>query len=187
MTDGRPEWWRWPLWSWWNMALTAVAASLLLAGAGRVSAMGDTPSTPALTPTAAAPATHSAPPPMPSSGSPAEAAEQAAPVRPDEVGLAFVQAWARPDADDAAWRTQCSVYATDRFAKVLSTATSGAVAASRAVGEGEIIERTESEATVRVSTDGGAVLIRLLPERGTWRVDGIEPEQSSALAGASRG
>ncbi|MBT9275961.1 hypothetical protein KMZ32_17945 [Phycicoccus sp. MAQZ13P-2] len=124
---------------------------------------------------------------MPGTASPAEAAEQAVPVRPDEVGLAFVQAWARPDADDAAWRTQCTAYATDRFAKVLSTSTSGAVAASRAVGDGEIIERTESEAIVRVATDGGAVLVRLLPERGRWRVDGIEPEQSSSLAGASRG
>lgn len=187
MTDGRPEWWRWPLWSWRNMAITAAAASLVFAGVGRVSAMGHTSSTPASTPTAAAPATRSAPAPLPSSGSPAEAAEAAALVRPDEVGLAFVQAWARPDADDAAWRTQCSAYATGRFATVLSTATSGAVAASRAVGDGEILERTESEATVRVATDGGAVLVRLLPERGTWRVDGIEPEQSSALAGASRG
>lgn len=187
MTGGGPEWWRWPLWSWRNMGLTAVAASLVFAGAGRVPSMGDSLSSTASTPRAAAPATHFAPPPMPSSGSPAETAERAAPVRPDEVGLAFVQAWARPDADDAAWRSQCSAYATDRFAKVLSTATSGAVAASRAVGDGEIIERTESEATVRVATDGGAVLVRLLPERETWRVDGIEPEQSSALAGASRG
>lgn len=187
MTDGRPEWWRWPLWSWRNMALTAVAASLVFAGAGRVSAMGDTPSTLASSPTAAVPTTHSAPPLTPSPGSPAEAAERAAPVRPDEVGLAFVQAWARPDADVEAWRTQCSTYATDRFAKVMSTASSGTVAASRPVGDGEIIERTESEAMVRVATDGGAVLVRLLPERGTWRVDGIEPEQSSALAEASRG
>ena len=107
--------------------------------------------------------------------------------RPDDVSLAFVQAWARPDADDAAWRTQCSAYATDRFAQVLSTATSRAVSASRAIGGGEIIERNEAEATVRVVTDGGAVLVRLLHEGKEWRVDGIELEQSSALAGASGG
>ena len=30
-------WWRWPLWSWRNLAVTVIGAALLVAGVGRLS------------------------------------------------------------------------------------------------------------------------------------------------------
>lgn len=187
MSTGRTECWRWALWSWRNVAVTTVVTVVVFAGAGRVLSLGE-PTSPRGSDYPSASAA-SADDPSPTTSPPLSAASvpPAAPVRPEEVSLSFVRVWARPDAVDPVWRTECAAYATDGFAKVLSTATSGSVAASRVVGDAEILERTESEATVRVTTDGGAVLVRLLHERETWRVDDIEPEQAPALAQASRG
>lgn len=183
MTAGRIEWWRWPLWSWRNLAVTLLVAATLLGALGRVSALGD-------------PAPKGAPAPLMSTASPeAQPASSSAPsapsastasaeTGPDDVALAFVGAWARPDADIATWRSECASFATSRLAKVLESSSSASVPSSRALGSTEILERSEAAARVRVPTDGGAVLVSLERVRTEWRVDEIRPEASPALTGS---
>jgi hypothetical protein len=100
---------------------------------------------------------------------------------PDDVALAFIEAWARPDADVASWRSECSSFATIRFTKVLGESSSASVPASRALRSAETVERSAASAKVRVPTDGGAVLVSLERVRTEWLVDGIEPEEFPAL------
>lgn len=183
MTAGRIEWWRWPLWSWRNLAVTLLVAATLLGALGRVSAMGD-------------PAPKGAPDPVMSTASPegqpalssapyAPTASTASAERgPDDVALAFVGAWARPDADIVIWRSECASLATSRLAMVLESSSSASVPSSRALGTTEIVERSEAAARVRVPTDGGAVLVSLERVGTEWQVDDIRPEASAAVTGS---
>ncbi|QIM22015.1 hypothetical protein G7075_14170 [Phycicoccus sp. HDW14] len=183
MTGGRIEWWRWPLWSWRHLAVTLLVAATLLAALGRVSTLGD-------------PAPKGAPDPVMSTASPeAQPGSSSAPYAPtastaagetgpDDVALAFVRTWARPNADITTWRSECASFATGRLAKVLESSSSASVPSSRALGSADIVERSEAAARVRVPTDGGAVLVSLERVRTEWRVDDIGPEPPPALTGS---
>src|SRR5438132_1157137 len=104
-------WWRWPLWSWRNLGVTAIAAVLLVGGVGRISdGVGSEAATPGpgavrTTDTPShAPAQSAQPSVPPSSDTPS------APVPldlPEEVAVAFVRAWARPNAANEEWRMRC--------------------------------------------------------------------------------
>lgn len=176
-------WWRWPLWSWRNLAVTVLGAAVLVAGLGRVSggsevvkseagaleAAGTASGTPSLSPPP--PAASATPKPSPT-GVPSES--------PEDVAVAFVGVWARPDAEIGEWRASCQTISTPRFAATLDAVSSAAVPASRVVGDTEILERSDASARVRVPTDGGAVHVALERTSAGWRVDGIEPEELNA-------
>ncbi|MFQ6170959.1 hypothetical protein ACK8HX_05075 [Oryzobacter sp. R7] len=109
------------------------------------------------------------------------------PELPEEVAVAFVRAWARPDAAIEEWQARCQALSTPDFALELDAASSVAVPASRVVGDTEVLRRSEGAASVRVPTDGGAVHVALELTAAGWRVDGIEPEALGTLASALGG
>ena len=184
-------WWRWPLWSWRNLAVTVIGVALLVAGFGRLSegvgseAAIAEPS--AVRPVDTAPdapdqsSRPSAPSPSPTRSTPGT------PVSPEDVAVAFVRAWARPDAEIEEWQASCQALSTPRFASALDAASSAAVPVSRVVGDTEILHATDGTASVRVPTDGGAVHVVLELTATGWRVDGIEPEELSTFASAVGG
>ena len=121
------------------------------------------------------------------SASPTPSTTPVTPESPEEVAVAFVRVWARPDAADEEWQASCQALSTTRFASALDAATSAAVPASRVDGETEVLRRSDGAASVRVPTDGGAVHVALQQTPAGWRVDGIEPEELSVVTSASRG
>jgi hypothetical protein len=182
-------WWRWPLWSWRNLAVTVMAAAMLVVGLGRVSGGSEhvAPGGRALEVggTVSGASTPS-PPASAAPASPAPSVSPAALESPEDVAVAFVGMWARPDAEVEEWRANCKALSTPRFATILDAASSAAVPASRVVGKTEVLERSAVSARVRVPTDGGAVHVALERIAGGWQVDGIEPEEL-IVASASRG
>jgi len=182
-------WWRWPLWSWRNLAVTVLGAVVLVAGLGRVSGgsgeMAPEPGSIEATATASdAPSSSSSP--LGTSPALSPSATGIPPESPEDVAVVFVRAWARPDAEVEGWRASCQAISTPRFAATLDAASTAAVPASRVVGDTEILERSDTSARVRVPTDGGAVHVALEWTSAGWRVDGIEPEQlNAALASRS--
>ena len=181
-------WWRWPLWSWRNLAVTVLGAAVLVAGLGRVSggSEGVAPAAGALEVAGTASGAPSpSPPPSARSGSPTPSVTQLPSESPEDVAVAFVGVWARPDAEVGEWRASCQAISTPRFAATLDAASSAAVPASRVVGDTEILERSDASARVRVPTDGGAVHVALERTPAGWRVDGIEPEELNVTS-ASR-
>ncbi len=185
-------WWRWPLWSWRNLAVTVIGAALLVAGVGRLSEGGGSESVaaePAAIETADTASIASSPSPRQSTASalPTPSTTPVTPESPEEVAVAFVRVWARPDAADEEWQASCQALSTTRFASALDAATSAAVPASRVDGDTEVLRRSDGAASVRVPTDGGAVHVALQQTPAGWRVDGIEPEELSVVTSASRG
>ena len=182
-------WWRWPLWSWRNLAVTVLGAAVLVAGLGRVSGG------------AGGGGTRGESAPGGGHGIRCSLTFPSAIGRvritnaerhpgdsesPEDVAVAFVGMWARPDAEVEEWRASCKAVSTPRFAAILDAASSAAVPASRVVGDTEILERSDASARVRVPTDGGAVHVALERTPAGWRVDGIEPEElNAALASRS--
>ncbi len=180
-------WWRWPLWSWRNLAVTVLGAAVLVAGLGRVSGgSGETaPETRSLELAETASGASSSSSPLATSA-PSPSATGIHSESPEDVAVTFVRAWARPDAEVGGWRASCQAISTPRFAATLDAASSAAVPASRVVGDTEILERRDASARVRVPTDGGAVHVALERTSAGWRVDGIEPEElNAALASRS--
>jgi hypothetical protein len=184
-------WWRWPLWSWRNLAVTVIGAALLVAGVGRLSEGGGSESVaaePAATDTAdpASIASSASPRQSTASALPTPSTTPVSPESPEEIAVAFVRVWARPDAAVEEWQASCQALSTTRFASALDDASSATVAASRAVGDTEVLRRSASAASVRVPTDGGAVHVALQRTALGWRVDGIEPEELSTVTSTSR-
>ena len=131
-----------------------------------------------------APAQSSPPSVPPSSPTPSI---PATPESPEEVAVAFVRTWARPDAAIEGWQARCQALSTQRFASELDLASSAAVPASRVVGDTEVLRRSEGAALVRIPTDGGAVHVALELTAAGWRVDGIDPEALGGPASAVGG
>ena len=123
-------WWRWPLWSWRNLAVTVMGAAVLVAGLGRVSggSEGVAPEARALEVAGTASGAPSpSPPASAASASPAPSVTPAALESPEDVAVAFVGMWARPDAEVEEWRASCKALSTPRFAAILDAASSAAV------------------------------------------------------------
>lgn len=188
MNSDRPEWWRWPLWSWRNLAVTLLVATTLVGALGRGSARGEptvegAPAT-KMTPVSSVGRSSSSDAPSASRPRPTPSSPRAA---PEDVAFAFIEAWARPGADVDSWRSECSSFATARFTRLLGESASASVPASRALGDAETVERFGASARVRIRTDGGAVLVSLERVRSEWLVDGVEPEESPAVVGRAMG
>lgn len=175
-TPGPREIWRWPLWSWSHLAITVVAVIAVLAGLGQLTSAREKEAAPT------APALSQG---LGSSSQANEAAAAAAStasapyaIGAVDVSVAFVGVWARPGAPSAGWRADCAWYATEAFGRVLASATPDTVPASRVVGPGTLDSLSGSRATVRVPTDGGAVLVDVVELGAGWKVNDIAPETS---------
>lgn len=178
--------WRWPLWSWRNLTITAAAAALLMAALGHLSAEGapksDVGKATAATSVARAGVPDGTPAPLSSLRSETREVAPVAGEGPEDIAVAFVQAWARPDAEVEEWRAACQALSTNAFASALQSMPSASMPASRVLGASEILERDSASAMVRVPTDGGAVHVDLQHVAKEWRVAGIQPEGLSTSA-----
>ncbi len=183
---------RWPLWSWRNLTITAVAALVILAALGRVtggeepsaasaegapatvspsasppSATGTTAPTATAT-TTAAPAPTETPHPAPSgaSGSPVSAA------------TAFVTAWTQTTSGDTAWLDGMKPWATPSLIASLDGTDPTQVPASRVTGDAALVKTSGTAATVSVPTDGGRVAIAMVSQSSSWKANGLAPDDA---------
>ena len=195
MKIGPTDWWRWPLWSWRNLAATVLGVALLLAGLGRAQAwMGHSPDGAApVTATSSAGVAISSPSPMtPAPTTPAPEPSAASsppdtPPTPAEVALAFTRAWARPYDDPHAWRHTLTAYTTSRFAAQLAETDPSRVPATQVATNVTVTSQTTTTAEVRVTTDAGSVLVELTTTDGRWEVDNILPEDAAGAGLPSHG
>ena len=178
---------RWPLWSWRNLVITAVAVLALLALMGRVT---DRPSAAAASDTSAPPVA-SAPgaPPTTSTtrsvagpgSSPAPAADASAPANPGspvEVATAFVGAWAHPNLGGAEWLAGMKPWATTTLLSSMTGTDPTQVPATKITGDAALRASKGVTATVSVPTDGGRIVVELVRAGGRWRVDTLSPDDA---------
>lgn len=195
MKIGPTDWWRWPLWSWRNLAATVLGLALLLAGLGRAQAwMGGVSvaaSSPTLTSAAGAGiASPSRTTPSPTTVAPepfATASPPDTPISAAGVALAFTRAWARPYNDPRAWRDALAAYATPSFAAQLAETDPSRVPATQVANGATVTRQSTTKAEVRVTTDAGAVLVELTTTDGSWKVDNILPDEAAGVVGTSPG
>lgn len=176
---------RWPLWSWRNLTVSAVALLALLAFVGNLTdgsssastsgaAPGGTataptaPSTPASTATTVSPSATGTPAPPTASSTVAQGSATA-------VAGAFVAAWAQPDAAEAAWLEAMRPWATPKLLASFAGADPRQVPATRLTGDPALARTTASAATVTVPTDGGTVEVSLERSGAAWRAGAIAP------------
>jgi hypothetical protein len=187
---------RWPLWSWRNLTITAIAVLLVLAALGRITGSQDPSATP--TEAAAAPVTASAPAPSvsetfaPTTTATATATsvptETAAPAPADSSGSpvtaasAFVTAWTHTTSGDAAWLAGMKPWATQSLLASLDGTDPSQVPASRVTGDAALVKTTGSTATVSVPTDGGRVAITMVSQSSSWKANGLAPDGAPPAA-----
>lgn len=181
---------RWPLWSWRNLTLTAVAALFLLALAGRLtSGVGASAATPAPAPTtgvATVPsATSMSPPPASPTGTPTRlvgAARQAPPSAdpgsPVQVAAAFVTAWATTTGGPGRWLSGMKPWATASLVSSLIGTNPAQVPATRLTGDPALKSTQGMTAAVSVPTDGGRVLVQLVDQGGGWKAAALAPDDA---------
>ena len=195
-------WWRWPLWSWRNLAVTVMASVMLVACVGRLSGGSERVSPEGRAVEAAARASGAPAPSAPASAASSSQAQSVAPATlesPEEAAVAFVGMWARPDAEVEEWRASCKALSTPGLAAILDAASSAAVPASRVVGDTEILERSALAVEQRRNTLPERVLRDPLkagasansPERGSHVVpaavaaEGVGEDRAFCYAEAS--
>jgi hypothetical protein len=183
---------RWPLWSWRNLTITCVAGLTLLSGLGHLTQSG--------TPTAvstAHPATARAEPvvvstaqsqlvpgtPSPAVGTPtlppdslASATASGTGTSPVNAATGFVTAWAHKTTTTA-WHQGLTPWATPKLLAALAATSPDQVPATQVTGDAALIVRTVSTAQVSVPTDGGRVAVALIVQAGSWKADGIAPDE----------
>jgi uncharacterized iron-regulated membrane protein len=109
--------------------------------------------------------------------SPSAAGSSPAPV-PDPRPLAtkFVTAWARPDlTTDQWWEGINAARPDESLAQALGTTDPATVPATKVVGAAEVLEQTDGEARVEVTTDGPTVIVYLTLVDNVWYVANILP------------
>lgn len=107
----------------------------------------------------------------------ASAGASAAPV-PDPAAAAttFVAAWARPDLTTDEWWAGINAANPDEsLAQALGTTNPATVPATKVVGPAKVLEQTDSEARVEVTTDGPKVIVYLTLVDNVWYVANILP------------
>lgn len=107
----------------------------------------------------------------------ASATGSPAPV-PDPTPLAtkFVAAWARPDLTTDEWWAGINAARPDEsLAQALGTTDPATVPATKVVGPAKVLEQTDGEARVEVTTDGPKVIVYLTLVDNVWYVANILP------------
>ena len=182
---------RWPLWSWRNLAVTSIAALVLLAALGRLTdGLGaadasptKTPMTPA-GPTVPVPSPDTATPPTTGPASsltpPTSAAPTATPAKdsPVRVATLFVTAWTKTGNGDQAWMAGMKPWATDKLIASMSGTDPAQVPATKVTGDAALTRTQAGAATVSVPTDGGRIAVQLLQQGGTWKANTLAPDDA---------
>ena len=184
---------RWPLWSWRNLTVTAVAFLLLLFGLGRVIepakltltttraplvTASPTPSvsSPTVAPLSAGPspsATATAPGTTPSPSAVSGASRNESVTR---LATAFAQAWSSSGRSQREWSAGIQSFVTPALAAGLAQTDPARVPATKVTGEAVLLAASATTAHVRVPTDGGSIVVTLNRAlSGPWQVSDIAP------------
>lgn len=179
---------RWPLWSWRNLAITAVALLLVLFTMGRV--IGPTKSTPPVAhgPAATATSTPSTTqdPKSPFSGAPT-ATDTTAPTAPStpvlhlsvtRLATEFTQAWSASTRSQREWTHGIQAFVTPALAAGLAQTDPARVPATKVTGEARLITASATLASVTVPTDGGPIVVTMTRgdlETSPWQVSDVAP------------
>ena len=95
---------------------------------------------------------------------------------PRPLATKFVAAWARPDlTTDQWWEGINAARPDESLAQALGTTDPATVPATKVVGAAEVLEQTDGEARVEVTTDGPKVIVYLTLVDNVWYVANILP------------
>jgi hypothetical protein len=180
---------RWPLWSWRNLAVTAAALLLLLYGIGRVIepakitlsathlpgvTAGPTISTPA--PTAALAGSSPTPATVPGTSSTSTGLSATGGESVTRVTTAFAQAWSSSGRSQQEWTRGIQPFVTPALAAGLAQTDPARVPATKVTGEAALVTASATNASVRVPTDGGSIVVTLTrAASGGWQVSDVAP------------
>lgn len=181
---------RWPLWSWRNLVVSAIAVLALLAGVGRLTdvlsadfspssnAVGasSAPTVPVASPSATGSPTGlatTAPPTTASSTT--TGASKGSPV---EVATALVTAWATPGEGESQWLAGMKPWATADLVASMTGTDPTQVPATKVTGDAALRGMKARTATVSVPTDGGRVAVELVQQSGAWKADSLAPDDA---------
>ena len=182
---------QWPLWSWRNLSITAVALLLLLFGLGRViepakitltttraplvtaSPMPSEPTMSVSSSAPSSPAGATVPSTTPStSGTLSPSASQSV----TRVATAFAQAWSSSGRSQQEWTRGIQPFVTPALAAGLAQTDPARVPATKVTGEAVLLTTSATSAQVRVPTDGGSIVVTLKRAgSGPWQVSDVAP------------
>ncbi|MFE6509392.1 hypothetical protein ACFVDI_20130 [Nocardioides sp. NPDC057767] len=95
---------------------------------------------------------------------------------PRPLATKFVAAWARPDlTTDQWWEGINAARPDESLAQALGTTDPATVPATKVVGAAKVLEQTDGEARVEVTTDGPKVIVYLTLVDNVWYVANILP------------
>ena len=181
---------RWPLWSWRNLSVTLAAVLRVLYGMGRVIEPAKITlaavHVPLATATAVPVPTLSASPAAPSAPDPATVPGTTPPTsapswpRGSEsvtrLASAFARAWSSSGRSQQEWTAGIQPFVTPALAAGLAQTDPARVPATKVTGEAVLLMASASSAEVRVPTDGGSIVVRLISaSSGPWQVSDVAP------------
>lgn len=178
---------RWPLWSWRNLSVTVAGVLLVFYGMGRVVEPAKIPLSKSHVPlVAASPALSqpagpapTAPSPVPATASTPAISRVAVADRKDSVtrvAAAFAHAWCFSTRSQREWTQGIQPFVTPALAAGLAQTDPARVPATKVTGEAALVTASATSAQVRVSTDGGGIVVTLLRTlSGPWQVSDVGP------------
>lgn len=183
---------RWPVWSWRNLSVTAAALLLLLYGMGRVIEPAKITLSATHLPAATAGPTVLAPSPTGSSAagsSPTPTPATVPGITSTSAGLsatggesvtrvatAFAQAWSASGRSQQEWVRGIQPFVTPALAAGLAQTDPARVPATKVTGEAQLVTASATNASVRVPTDGGSIVVTLTrTTSGGWQVSDVAP------------
>lgn len=177
---------RWPLWSWRNLTITAVAVLVVMAALGRITAPQSSvaATVPAATPGVSSPST----PAVPATDSPSTTASQSVspgdstasvdPRSPVASAAAFAAAWVHTTAGQATWLAGMRPWSTASLLASLKGTDPRQVPASRVTGDAALLRTSGTSAVVSVPTDGGRIAVSMISTAGIWKANGLAPDDA---------
>ncbi|MFE6645850.1 hypothetical protein ACFVJS_04770 [Nocardioides sp. NPDC057772] len=95
---------------------------------------------------------------------------------PGAAATKFVAAWARPDLTTEQWWAGINAARPDEsLAQALGTTDPANIEATKVVGSPKVLDQTDREARVEVTTDGPTVIVYLTLVDNVWYVANILP------------
>ena len=179
------------MWSWRNLSVTAAALLLLLYGMGRVIepakitlsathlpgvTAGPTISPPS--PTASVAGSSPTPATVPGTTSTSTSAGLSATGGESvtRVAMAFAQAWSSSGRSQQEWTRGIQPFVTPALAAGLAQTDPARVPATKVTGEAALVTASATNASVRVPTDGGSIVVTLTrAASGGWQVSDVAP------------
>lgn len=178
---------RWPLWSWRNLTITAVAVLVVMAALGRITAAPQTSvaaTVPLATPGVSSPSTPTVPatdPPTTSalpSTSPSDSTPSVDAHSPVASAAAFAAAWVHTTLGQATWLAGMRPWSTASLLASLKGTDPRQVPASRVTGDAALLRTSGTSAVVSVPTDGGRIAVSMIRTAGVWKANGLAPDDA---------